>query len=311
MQLPVPGRSQNFCKSCGTKLKATLLPIACPACGHTNRAASRFCAKCGDAFRGSAEDQLHFPATVIPAGPEASTRALAHGDADKDHQWHGASSNERASGNPGRKGLATGAVTILVVLLVGGIGYWVWAAKRDADARHHEEARLESEKQRTLEEEAKRRDLERQRLLKWEEDAREQAERIRIEAENARANEDARVAAEAQTKTEAKSRAAAPSRTALEEAKGAATEQVNRPAVQPEPQKPTEPSRHEAFSDRATTFPRPVRQTAQQLCANRSNLVTRVICEAQQCAKPEHSEEAFCKQGREAQAGERRRDAGY
>jgi len=168
---------------------------------------------------------------------------------------------------------------------------------------------MESEKQRTLEE-ARRRDLELQRLLNWEKDAREQAERIRARAESARANEGAGVAAEAQTKTGAKSRAAAPPRTALKQ-EGAATEQDKRPAVQPEPQKPVEASSHEALPDRATTSPRAVRQTAQQLCANRSNLVTRVICEAQQCAMPEHSEEAFCKQGREAQTAERRRDAGY
>jgi hypothetical protein len=134
-----------------------------------------------------------------------------------------------------------------------------------------------------------------------------------MRAQSARANVDAGVAAEAQTKTGAKSRAAAPPRTALKQ-EGAATEQDNRPAVQPvqpEPQKPVEASSHEALPDRATTSPRAVRQTAQQLCANRSNLVTRVICEAQQCAMPEHSEEAFCKQGREAQTAERRRDAGY
>lgn len=258
-------------------------------------------------------------ATAISAGLEASARAPAHRDEDKDHQRHGASRKERASGDPGRKGLATGAVTILVVLLAGGIGYLVWAAKGAADARHFEKARLESEKQRTLKE-RNRRDVELQRLLKWEEDAREQAERIRIGVESARANEAARFASEAQTKTQGKSRAAAPSRTAQEEARratergkreGAATERDIRPAVQAEPQKLAEVSSHQAFSDRDTTSPRPVRQTAQQLCANRSKLVTRVVCEAQQCAKPEHSEEAFCKQGREAQAGERRRDAGY
>ena len=258
-------------------------------------------------------------ATAISAGLEASARAPAHRDEDKDHHRHGASRKEHASGDPGRKGLATGAVTILVVLLVGGIGYLVWAAKGAADARYFEKARLELEKQRTLKE-RNRRDVELQRLLKWEEDARKQAERIRIAVESARTNEAARFASEAQTKTPGKSRAAGPSRTAPEEARratgtgireGAATERDIRPAGQAEPQKLAEVSSHQAFSDRATTSPRPVQQTAQQLCANRSNLVTRVVCEAQQCAKPEHSEEAFCKQGREAQAGERRRDAGY
>lgn len=243
-------------------------------------------------------------------------RAPVHRDEDKDHQGYEANRKERASGDPGRKGLA---VPILVVLLVGGTGYGIWAAKGAADARHFEKARLESEKQRTLKE-RNRRDAELQRLLKWEQDAREQAERIRIGVESARANEAARLASEAQTKTQDKSRAAAPSRTAQEQPRratetgkpeGAATEREIRPAVQAEPQKLAEVSSHQAFSDRATTSPRPVRQTAQQLCANRSNLVTRVVCEAQQCAKPEHSEEAFCKQGREAQAGERRRDAGY
>ena len=253
---------------------------------------------------------MHTQAIAIPAGPGASARAPAHRDEDKDHQRRGANSGEGASGNPRRKGLATGAITILVVLLVGGIACWVWAAKRDADAqRLDDEARLESKKQRALEE-RKRRDLELQRLLKWEQDAREQAQRIRMRAENARTNADAGVAAETQTKTEPKSRAAAPFRTALKQ-EGAAPEQDKRPAVQPEPQKPVEASSHEALPDRATTSPRAVRQTAQQLCANRSNLVTRVICEAQQCAMPEHSEEAFCKQGREAQTAERRRDAGY
>ena len=234
--------------------------------------------------------------TAISAGLEASGRAP----------------------DPGRKGLATGAVAILVVLLVGGIGYGVWAAKGAADARHVEKARL-AEKQRTLTE-RNRRDAELQRLLKWEEDAREQAERIRIGVESARANEAARFASEAQTKTPVKSRAAPPSRTAQEEARpatergnreGVATEREIRPTPQAEPQKLAEVSSRQAFSDRATTSARPMRQTAQQLCANRSNLVTRAVCEAQQCAKPEHSEEAFCKQGREALAGERRRDAGY
>jgi hypothetical protein len=178
---------------------------------------------------------------------------------------------------------------------------------------------LESEKQRTLKE-RKRRDVELQRLLKWEEDAREQAERIRIAVESARASEAARFASEAQTKAQGQSRAAAPFRTTREAARpatesgkreGAVTERDIRPAVQAEPQKLAEVSSHQAFSDRAATSPRPGRQTAQQLCVDRGMLVTRVVCEAQQCAKPEHSEEAFCKQGREAQAGERRRDAGY
>ena len=258
-------------------------------------------------------------ATAISAGLEASARAPAHRDEGKDHQRHGASRKERASGDPGRKGLAPAAVTILVVLLVGGIGYWVWAAKGAADARFFEKAHLESEKQRTLKE-RNRKDAELQRLLKWEEDAREQAERIRKAVESARTNEAARFASEAQTKTQGKPRAAAPSRTAPEEARratergnreDAATERDIRPAVQAEPQKLAEVSSHQAFSDRAIASLRPVRQTAQQLCANRSNLVTRVVCEAQQCAKPEHSEDAFCKQGREAQPGERRRDAGY
>ncbi len=333
-------------------------------------------------------------------------------------------SNDSSSGNFGRrKSLIAGVFTIVVVCLAVGTVYWVWAGKREADerVRQLDQARLESEKLIASVEEAKRRNIELQRRLKAEEDARQNSERVRIEVENARtaenaratedaraaedarvaaeaqpqieakpraavlarasekearrardrevqrrlkakedaryeaerarmeaenaraaedarvakekenarleaervrmeaearAAEDARVAAEAQAKTEAASRAAVSSRASQEEARrgrerGTREFATLGPAIPLEPQKSAGLPYSDASPDRIPVSPRRQRRTAQQLCANSGNSVTRAICQAHWCATPEHSEEAFCRQGRVAQAGAPRRDAGY
>ena len=314
------------------------------------------------------------------------------------------SSYDRSSGNLGRrKSLVTLVITIILVCFAGGIVYWVWAGKGEADrVRQLDQARLESEKLVQSVEEAKRRNIELQRRLKAEEDARPDGARVRMEAENARAPEDARVAAEADTEAkselavraseeearraserklqrrlqvkedarraesirmkvenaraaeeakvaveaqqrrlkaeedarreaervrmeadaraaedarvaaEAQARKEAESRTALLSSASRRREFATLGSMQPESQRSTGLPSSEASPDRAPASPRPLRRrTAQQLCANHSILVTRAICEAHWCATPEHSEEAICKQGRVAQSGDRRRDAGY
>ena len=129
-------------------------------------------------------------------------------------------SHDRSVGNLGRRKSLRSAITIIVVCFAAGIAYWVWAGKREADTRMRqlEQARLESEKLITSVEEAKRRNMELQGRLKAEEDAREAAQKVRMEAENARAAKDLTVAAQPQASTEAKSRAAVLSRASEKEA---------------------------------------------------------------------------------------------
>ncbi len=57
----------------------------------------------------------------------------------------------------------------------------------------------------------------------------------------------------------------------------------------------------------STTPPpaQPARQSAKELCANRSNIISQALCESRECLKPEHQAEAQCQ--RIKQSGETKR----
>lgn len=49
----------------------------------------------------------------------------------------------------------------------------------------------------------------------------------------------------------------------------------------------------------------PAMRTAKELCANRPNFISRGICENRECQKPEHQQEALCKQMKESEESRR------
>lgn len=112
------------------------------------------------------------------------------------------------------KVIVLGVAAFLGIVFLAGGGFWIWEKKQESDtrARQLEEARIEQARQKDLE--TRRRDIELTQRLKAEEEARQLAEKARLEAE-------ARAAAEAQAKREAESRALAQTR-AAEETKRAA-----------------------------------------------------------------------------------------
>ena len=322
--------SAKFCRRCGAKLElsATVTQAAssvqCIACGFNNKALARFCAKCGTSMTGVASPlpvesravrtptapSLATPSSPpasavspqVPRGPEpAAARTAPATHYDRTAQQDIPALPQKIA--PSRKGIYISIAIAVALVAIGGGSYFV--------IQQREEQKLALEKA----------NEEKQRALAAAEQARKQAEEREAQLAQQKAEAEAKQKElDAQREAELRQREAEVRRQAADvqrrdaEAKRMEQEARDRQALAAAEARNRELARaqqeairrqsDELQRQRAAAAAQPpartATRTAVELCANRRNFISRAICEGQECQKPEHREEARCRQIRES-----------
>lgn len=314
----------KFCKGCGASMvmaaphEAPMSMVACPACGTSNRAGSKFCAKCGTSL-GQPGDTLGATPSQPPAStafPRASREpepVVARPDAAAHPAWAGQPAIPRSAQKiaGSRKAIYISIAIAVALVAIGGGSYFVIQQREQQKL-----AQLEQEKKAQAEREAQ------QRALAAAEEARRQAEeqaaklaqeKVEAEAKQKEMEAQRREAEMKQREADVKRQAAEVQRREAE-AKRMEQEARDRQALAAAEARNRELARAqqeamrraaEEQQRRAAAAVQPPRRTAQELCSNQRNFITRGICEARECQKPEHQNEARCRQIQESAARQR------